>query len=111
MLNERNLQGTKFNRFIKLRSRFNLILSSIIFVVYYTFLLVIGLAPDVLGIRIGNSSISIGLVIGISILFLCVILTGLYSFIANNFFDKELEDALKELEEKNLLKDLDKKGE
>ncbi|RDU63112.1 DUF485 domain-containing protein [Helicobacter didelphidarum] len=104
------LKNTRFMKFIKLRDRIGFALALIVLIVYYVFLIAVGAFPEILGYMVGPSSVSLGLLIGLFIICLCIALTGLYTFMANKFFDKELESSLRELREKKILKD-DKIGD
>lgn len=103
------LENTRFIKFVKFRDTFGLALAVIILVFYYAFVFAVGTFPEVLGYKLGPSSISLGLMLGAFIIITCIVLTGLYTFIANKFFDKELESSLRELKEAGILKECDKK--
>lgn len=93
----------KFKYFVSLRNKVSIALSLVVLVCYYLFILSVGLFPDVLGYRLGPSSITLGIICGIFIILLCIIVTGLYTFLANTYFDKQQSEILKQLEEENLL--------
>ncbi|AWI34622.1 DUF485 domain-containing protein [Helicobacter apodemus] len=96
----------KFRDFISLRNRVSLILSLVILVFYYTFIVSVGLFPEVLGYRLGPSAITLGIIVGICLIVTCIIATGIYTFFANVYFDKAQEEVLQELEGSSLLEDL-----
>lgn len=73
----------KFKNFVAFRNKVSLILSLIVLVCYYAFLLSIGIFPEVLGYRVGPSAITLGIILGIFLIVLCVVATGLYTFFAN----------------------------
>ncbi|RDU60960.1 DUF485 domain-containing protein [Helicobacter marmotae] len=95
-----------FRQFVSLRNKISLILSLVIFCLYYAFVLGVGLFPDVLGYRLGPSSITLGILLGISLIVLCIVATGIYTFLANTYFDKEQDEILRQLEEQNLIESL-----
>lgn len=95
-----------FYKFVSFRNRFSLFLALIVFVCYYAFVAVIGFFPHVLGYRLGPSAITLGVICGISIIVLCIILTGIYTFFANKYLDKEQERILKECEDAGVLEQL-----
>lgn len=105
----KKLESTRFAKFIKLRDRIGFALALIILLVYYAFLIAVGAFPEILGYMVGPSSVSLGLLIGLFIICLCIALTGLYTFMANKFFDKELASSLRELREAKILEE-DKVG-
>ncbi|MBC5857232.1 DUF485 domain-containing protein [Campylobacter jejuni] len=93
----------RFKNFVSFRNKISLTLSLIILVCYYVFVLGIGLTPDILGYKLGPSSITLGIMLGIGLILLCIISTGIYTFIANCFLDKEQEEAIESLKNEGLL--------
>jgi len=85
----------KYVELVKKRSSFAWMLSSLILIVYYTFIMIIAFYPSLLGNTIGNGVTTIGMPIGLAIIFLCFLLTGIYTKRANKEFDK-LTDEIKE---------------
>ena len=76
----------------------------------YLFVIGVGLFPEVLGYRLGPSSITLGIILGIFLIALCIIATGLYTFLANTYFDKDQNEVLEQLEKNGVLEAL-KSGE
>lgn len=93
----------EFRNFVSKRNKFSLILSLIILVVYYVFVFGIGLFPNVLGYKLGPSSITLGIMWGIFLIVLSIFATGIYTFVANYFLDKEQENLIKDLEKQELI--------
>lgn len=84
------------------RSRFAWTLSIIMLVIYYTFIMTIAFAPELLAIPINEESvISIGIPIGIAIILFSFFLTGLYVYKANGTYDVLLEEMKHDLEIKD----------
>lgn len=79
----------RFKNFVSKRNKISLVLSLVILACYYIFILGVGLAPEVLGYRLGPSSITLGIIVGIFLIVLSVVATGLYTFLANSYFDKD----------------------
>ncbi len=100
----------KFRNFITFRNKISLILSLVVLVCYYVFVIGVGLFPEVLGYRLGPSSITLGIILGIFLIALCIIATGLYTFLANTYFDKDQNEVLEQLEKNGVLEAL-KSGE
>ncbi|WP_024953631.1 DUF485 domain-containing protein [Sulfurospirillum arcachonense] len=92
---ERVKNNPKFSELVKKRSSFAFKLSLIMLSVYYIFIMIIAFSPETLGKQIGTGVTSIGIPIGLSIIILCFILTGIYTDRANNEFDK-LTDEIKD---------------
>lgn len=97
---------SKFRQFVSFRNKISLVLSLVVLVCYYIFVLSVGLFPDVLGYRLGPSSITLGIIAGLFIIVLSIIVTGIYTFLANTYFDKDQENILNQLQESNLIQDL-----
>ena len=51
-------------------------------------ILIIGFKPEILGIFIGQTYLTIGIVLGLSIIVFSIFLTFVYTLIANNYLDK-----------------------
>lgn len=95
---ERVRNNPKYIELIKRRSGFAWKLSFLVLSVYYTFIMIIAFSPETLGHTIGNGVTTIGIPIGLMIIFLCFILTGIYTRRANNEFDKltnEIKDDIR----------------
>ena len=69
-----------FRYFVSFRNKIAVIMSLVIFIAYYAFVLGVGLFPEVLGYRLGPSSITLGIILGIFLIALCIIATRLYTF-------------------------------
>lgn len=95
-----------FQKFVSLRNKVAIWLSVVILVCYYAFVISVGMFPEVLGYRLGPSSITLGILIGIFLIMLCILTTGLYTFFANQHFDKLQSNVLEELERSGALEDL-----
>ena len=89
----------KYQELVSKRSRFAWTLSIIMLVVYYAFIMTIAFYPDVLGQKIGDSVITLGIPVGIFIIILSFVLAGIYVRRANGEFDK-LTQEIKENFEK-----------
>ena len=100
----------KFRNFIAFRNKISLILSLVGLGCFYVFVIGVGLFPEVLGYRLGPSSITLGIILGIFLIALCIIATGLYTFLANTYFDKDQNEVLEQLEKNGVLEAL-KSGE
>ncbi|WP_267524610.1 DUF485 domain-containing protein [Campylobacter sp. MG1] len=95
-----------FKSFVSLRNKVTFYLSAIIFICYYLFIASIGLFPEILGYKLGPSAITLGILIGVFLIILCCVITGLYTFFANYYFDKRQKEIIKALEQSGALKDL-----
>ena len=90
----------KFHRLVARRSRLAWGLSSIIVLMYFSFILLIAFAPDILGQPISETSlITIGIPLGIFIIVTAFVLTGIYVYKANNDFDRINQEIIDEAQE------------
>ncbi|MCH5337062.1 MAG: DUF485 domain-containing protein [Campylobacter sp.] len=96
----------KFKNFVSFRNKFSLLLSLVILVCYYVFVFGIGAFPEILGYRIGDTSITVGIAFGIFIIISCIVTTGLYTFVANQYMDKNQEEILSDIERSGLTQQL-----
>ncbi len=85
-----------FIRLTVSRSRFAWILSLVILVIYFGFVLTIAFDPSLLGIPLSEGSVTtVGIPVGIGVIVSAFILTGIYVRRANGEFD-ELNRRIKE---------------
>lgn len=85
----------KFAELVQKRSSFAWKLSIIILVVYYSFILVIAFSPATLAQKIGDGVTTLGIPVGLFVIVLSFVLTGIYTQRANGEFD-ELTRQIKE---------------
>jgi len=96
---EKIKNNPKYHELVSKRSRFAWILSIIMLIVYYAFILVIAFNPQLLATKLSAGSvITAGIPLGILIIILAFILTGIYVRRANREFDsltQQIKEALK----------------
>jgi len=88
----------KYQRLVRERSAFAWKLSIVMLVVYFAFILTIAFDPSLLGTEMGSGVTTVGIPVGIAIIFIAFILTGLYVRRANGEFDALSRDVKAELE-------------
>lgn len=87
-----------FKELVAKRERFAWILSIIMLVLYFGFVLLIAFAPEWLGTPISeNSHITRGIPMGIGLIVISFILTGVYTYRANGEFDRLNNQVLREV--------------
>jgi uncharacterized membrane protein (DUF485 family) len=92
---ERIRANQKFHELVAKRSKLSWILTVLILIVYYSFILVIAFSPDLFGIPVGNgNAITWGIVIGIGVILFTFVITGIYVHRANTEYDKLLHEVL-----------------
>lgn len=88
----------KYKELVSKRNSLAWTLSIIMLVVYYAFILVIAFDPSLLGAKMGSGVITVGIPVGIAIIFIAFALTGVYVKKANSEFDdltKQIKDEIK----------------
>ncbi|OKP03700.1 DUF485 domain-containing protein [Xenorhabdus eapokensis] len=88
----------RFKELVKKRGRFAWLLSIIMLVLYVGFIFLIAFAPEWLGTQLNeNTSMTWGIPVGIGIIFISFILTGIYVVRANGEFDRLTSIILSEV--------------
>jgi len=81
----------EFQTLVKQRRKFSLILTSIVLVIYFSFILTLAYAPSFFATALYEGSVtSIGIPVGICIIIIAFVLTGVYVRKANTDFDATL---------------------
>jgi len=90
-----------YKELVAKRTSFALILSAIMLVVYFGFILLIAYFPHVLGTPLSSDTVTtVGIPVGMGVIFFAFILTGIYTKRANGEFD-DLNNKIK-----NTVKDI-----
>lgn len=84
---ERARNDPEFAELVAARSRLAWILTTIMMVIYFGFILMIAFAPALLGKPIGAGVTTIGIPIGVLVIISAFLLTGFYVWRANGTFD------------------------
>lgn len=79
----------KYAELVRKRSSFAWLLSILVLIIYYSFIMVIAFAPKVLGTPLSEGSVTtVGLPIGVGVILSAIVLTGIYVRRANTEFDE-----------------------
>ena len=94
---ERVLNSASFKAYVAKKTRFGWILSVIMLLIYYGFIVTLAFSPELLGTPISaNGVMTWGIPVGLGVIFACFILTGIYVRRANAEFDDMNAAILKE---------------
>ncbi len=94
---ERVRANPKFQVLVQRRGRLALALSAIVLVAYYSFMMVVAFAPDLLRAPLGEgATLTVGVPVGAAIIIVSWLLTGVYSHFANGPFDQLNNDIVRE---------------
>lgn len=89
--------SAQFRELVGKRQRFAGTLSVIMLVIYIGFILLIAFAPNWLGTPLGpDTSVTRGIPVGIGVIIISFILTGIYVWRANSEFDRLTHAVLNE---------------
>ena len=88
-------QDPRYEQLVRRRSRFGAVLTAIILAAYFGYILLIAFNKELLSRPVGDGVTTLGIPIGIGIILLSILLTGIYVRVANRDFDR-LERALRE---------------
>ena len=77
----------KFQQLVHERTRFGWILTAVILVVYFGFIGLIAFDKALVAMKVGGGTASVGLFLGVGVIVVAFILTGIYVARANTRFD------------------------
>ncbi|SFM07280.1 DUF485 domain-containing protein [Methylobacterium pseudosasicola] len=91
---DRIVRTPEFQQLVAERTRFGLILTILMLVVYFGFIGLIAFDKSLMAVKVGGGTASLGLFMGVFVILFAFALTGIYVARANTRFDA-LSDALK----------------
>ena len=87
----------KFQAFVSKRNRYSIIMSILMIIAYYGYILLIAFNKPFLATKMGPGMVtSIGIPMGVGVIVFTIVLTWIYVSRANTEFDTEAEDLIKE---------------
>ena len=90
-------QNPHFKELVHERTRFGWTLTIIMLVVYFGFIGLIAFDKALLAMKVGSATTSLGLILGVAVIVLAFILTGIYVQRANGRFDQLTADLKRSL--------------
>jgi len=93
---ERFLHDPEFLRVIKTRNTIAYTLTALILICYFAFVALLAYNPALLAQQTGNATL--GIPLGIGVIIIACILTGIYVFWANKHYDNQLAQLRARLE-------------
>jgi len=93
---ENILQSPAFKKLVSRRWAVSLLLTLLILFIYIGFLLVVAFNKELLGTKIGNN-MTLAIPIGLGIIFIAWVLTGIYVYWANTSYDTAVQEIKKKL--------------
>lgn len=95
-LNARIRANPKYQELKSKRSSFGWLLTIIMLVVYYGYIMMIAFNKEFLAQKLGAGVTSVGIPIGVGVIVFTILITGIYVRRANSEFDALTEQLLKE---------------
>ncbi len=93
-------ENPRFKKLVRKRGRFAWLLSLITLALYVGFILLIAFDPQWLGTPIAaGSTITRGIPVGVGLIVISFVLTGIYVFRANGEFDRLIAEILREVKQ------------
>jgi uncharacterized membrane protein (DUF485 family) len=92
----RILASDDFKALVRKRNSVTLTLTAIMLIVYFGFILIIAFDKSLLAAKIGEH-VTIGLPIGIGIIIFAWLLTGIYTWWANNRYDRVVREMKQQI--------------
>ena len=86
----------KFQALVAKRNSYSFIMTVLMMVVYYGYILLIAFNKEWLATKIGGGVTSIGIPMGLGVIIFTIVLTNIYVRRANTEFDSEAAAVLKE---------------
>ena len=81
-------QNPKFQELIRRRGRLAALLSAVVLVGYYGFIMIVAFAPGILGAPLSDGMVlSVGVPVGAILVLVGWLTTGVYSYFANGAFE------------------------
>jgi uncharacterized membrane protein (DUF485 family) len=94
---ERIQKNPKFMRFVSMRNRYSIIMTVLMMVVYFGYILLIAFNKQFLASKIADGAVtSVGIPLGIGVLVFTIIITAIYVRRANTEFDATKDEIVRE---------------
>jgi uncharacterized membrane protein (DUF485 family) len=90
------LQSPRFKALVRKRWNVSIILTILVFIIYYGYILIVAYGKDFLAQKVGEF-VNYGIILGVLGIILSWALTVVYIIWANNVYDKEVDALKKEL--------------
>ncbi|WP_147029399.1 DUF485 domain-containing protein [Methylobacterium oxalidis] len=86
-----------FQQLVRERTRFGWILTAAILIIYFGFIGLIAFDKALLAVKVGGGTASLGLFLGVGVILIAFVLTGIYVARANTRFDALTADLKRSL--------------
>ncbi|MBL8465294.1 MAG: DUF485 domain-containing protein [Thauera sp.] len=86
----------KYQKLVATRSSFGWILTMIMMFVYYGYIALIAFNKESLSARLGDGVMTVGIPVGLGVIFFTILITGFYVRRANSEFDQLTREIVEE---------------
>ena len=86
----------KYQKLVRTRSSFGWILTMVMMFVYYGYIALIAFNKEVLAARLGEGVMTVGIPVGLGVIFFTILITGFYVRRANSEFDQLTREIVEE---------------
>lgn len=93
---ERVQANPKYHQLVRTRNRYGWIMTILMLVVYYGYILMIAFDKEWLAQRMGEGVTTLGIPIGVAVIVFTVVITGIYVRRANTEFDAMKDEVIRE---------------
>jgi uncharacterized membrane protein (DUF485 family) len=94
---ERIQKNPKFMQFVRMRNNYSIVLSILMMIAYYGYILLIAFDKQFLAAKVSAGSVtSIGIPMGIGVLVFTIVITAIYVRRANSEFDATKDEIVRE---------------
>jgi uncharacterized membrane protein (DUF485 family) len=94
---DRVVQNPRFRELVRQRTRFAWTLTILMLVIYFGFILLVAFAKPLLAMKIGGGVTSLGILLGLGVIVSAFVLTGIYIYRANGYFDELTRNLTREI--------------
>ena len=90
----------KYHRLISMRSSYSIVMTILVMLVYYGYILLVAFNKEGLATKLGEGMVtSIGIPLGVGVIVATIVLTNIYVRRANGEFDRLNQEILKEAQQ------------
>ncbi|MBS0509629.1 MAG: DUF485 domain-containing protein [Proteobacteria bacterium] len=86
----------KYQQLVGTRTSYGWLLTIIMLIVYYGYIAVIAFSKETLAAKLGAGVMTVGIPVGLGVIFFTIIITGIYVRRANSEFDALTQEIVKE---------------
>jgi uncharacterized membrane protein (DUF485 family) len=94
----KRMDQEQFHALVKAKWTISLILTALILVIYFGFILVLAFQKEILMTKLGEG-MTVGIPVGLGVILSACVLTGIYVYWANNKYDAAVKSVIQSMKE------------